>query len=86
MVNNEWYCATPEEELNSTICCKCRGMLTNGVLHYNNATPYTEAVTAEMIGNHTAVSPTPAYSPELTPSDYYIFQPLEYVTGIPICK
>jgi len=37
-VNSEWYCAVLEEEMNTTIHSKYRGILITGiVLHHDNA-------------------------------------------------
>ncbi|XP_039291117.1 WD repeat-containing protein 13-like [Nilaparvata lugens] len=66
-----------------TVQNKRRGMLTSGVvLIHDNARPPSAAVTKRLLDEFKwDVFDHPAYSPDLTPSDYHIFPELEKMLG-----
>jgi hypothetical protein len=50
MVSSARYCAMFEEDLKPTVCSKCRGILTNGVvLPYNSFQSHTASVAIKLI-------------------------------------
>jgi hypothetical protein len=68
-----------EEELKPATYSKCIQILTNRVvLHHEKAQPDMVAATTEMIHKlRFELLPHPAYSPDFTPHEYYIFRLLE---------
>ena len=48
------------------------------ILHHDNARPHTaQATTAEIAAKGWTVLPHPPYSPDLAPSDFFLFGPLK---------
>ena len=78
-VNSGWYCEMLTERLKPAIRSKRRGLLSKGaVLLHNNARPHTAAHTAETLRKlKFGVIAHPPYSPDLAPSDYYMFAPFK---------
>lgn len=55
-----------------------RPNLQNVILHHDNARPHTaQATVAEIAAKGWTVLPHPPYSPDLAPSDFYLFGPLK---------
>ena len=63
------------EELREEIKLEIRGKLSKGLLLlHDNARPHTSAQTMESLrGLNMEILPDPPYSPDLAPSDYYLF-------------
>jgi histone-lysine N-methyltransferase SETMAR len=74
-VNSESYCDLLQNNLKPAVRSKRCGLLSSGVLlHHDNAHPHTAHATAKKITDlHLECIPHPAYSPDLTPSDYHVF-------------
>jgi len=59
-----------------------RPHLQTGILHHHNALPHTEhARTALIAAKGWTVLPHPPYSPDLAPSDFFLFDPLKDSLG-----
>ena len=69
--------------LKKTLRRKRPGVLQKGVtLQHDNATPHTAKRTTEWLQRYGwEVLPHPAHSPDLAPSDYYLFGPLKRHLG-----
>ena len=54
------------------------------LLHHDNATPHTATITLASLGeNHMDMVPHPPYSPDLAPSDYFLFPEIKsHLRGI----
>ena len=77
-VNSVGYSEMLSTELRPAIRTKCRGLLSSGVLFlHDNARPHTAIHTLQTIVKlGFTVLEHPAYSPDLDPSDYHLFGPL----------
>lgn len=81
--NTQFYCEALRE-LRENIRENRRGKLTRGVLlQHDNASCHTSAVTTATLRElGFEVVPHPPYSPDLAPSDYWLFGPLkQYLRG-----
>jgi histone-lysine N-methyltransferase SETMAR len=78
-INSESYCDLLQNHLKPAIRSKNHSLLSSGVLlQHDNACLHTARVTAKKIMDlHLECIPHPAYSPDLTPSDYHVFGPLK---------
>jgi histone-lysine N-methyltransferase SETMAR len=76
-INSESYCDLLQNHLKPAIRSKHCGLLSSGVLlQHDNVCPHTARATAKKITDlHLEYIPHPAYSPDLTPSDYHVFGP-----------
>lgn len=81
-INSARYCETLKK-LRRAIQNKRRGMLTKGVcLLHDNARPHTANATKELLASFKwDVLNHPAHSPDLAPSDYYLFTSLKLHMG-----
>jgi histone-lysine N-methyltransferase SETMAR len=63
------------DKLKQHLVSKCRGKLSKGILFLqDNAAAYKAVITCQKLANlHIEVLKHPVYSPDLAPSDYYIF-------------
>ena len=77
-VNSQYYIEVMRE-LREEIKNSRRGKLTKGILHlHDNARPHTSQETLAIIRDlHFEILPHPPYSPDLAPSDYWIFGALK---------
>ena len=77
-VNAEQYCRTLDK-LRNVIRKKRSGLISTGViLLHDNATPHTAAQMREWLERYKwEVLSHPPYSPDLVPSDFYLFGPLK---------
>ena len=84
-VNSATYADLLKNHLRSAIKSKQCGLLSTGVLlQHDNARPHTTRSTAATIQDLSfECLPHPPYSPDLAPSDFYVFGPLKEVMG---CK
>jgi histone-lysine N-methyltransferase SETMAR len=82
-INSESYCDLLQNHLKPAIRSKCHGLLSSGVLlQHDNMHPHTACATAKKIMDlRLECIPHPAYSPDLTPSDYHVFGPLKEALG-----
>ena len=80
-INSQYYCKILTE-LREAIKINRRGKLTRGVLlQHDNARPHTSGQTLRTIRDlNYDVLPHPPYSPDLAPSDYYLFGEMAKVT------
>lgn len=79
-MNSDYLCNVVFPELDKS--CKDQGR-TTGVkglrLHWDNARPHTAAATVSMLSELKITTlPHPAYSPDLAPSDYYLFGKIKH--------
>ena len=76
-INSARYCDLLAKSLKPAICTKRRGLLSKKVLlHHDNARPHVAKATIEIINRlGFEVLEHPTYSPDLVPSDYYLFAP-----------
>lgn len=81
-INADRYCEVLKD-LRRAIQNKRRGMLSKGVLLlHDNARPHTARKTVELLGKFNwDIIPHPPYSPDLAPSDYYLFPKLKVHLG-----
>ncbi|GFU33045.1 mariner Mos1 transposase [Trichonephila clavipes] len=76
MINSEVYCHQLDK-LNDTLQQK-RSELINGDNNQDNARPHTSLVTRQkLLQLEWDTMPHPPYSPDLAPSDYYLFRSLQ---------
>jgi histone-lysine N-methyltransferase SETMAR len=82
-INSESYCDLFQNHFKPSIRSKRRGLLCSGVLlQHDNARPHTALATAKKITDlRLECIPHPAYSPNLAPSDFHVFGPLEEALG-----
>jgi histone-lysine N-methyltransferase SETMAR len=78
-INSKSYCDLLHNHLKPAIRSKRRSLLSSGVLlQHDNAHPHTARVIAKKIMDlRSECIPHPAYSPDLAPSDYHVFEPLK---------
>ena len=78
-VNSVGYSGMLSAELKPAIRTKRRGLLLSGaLLLYDNVRPHTATHTLQtLVKLSFMVLEHPAYSPDLAPSDYYLFGPLK---------
>lgn len=78
-INSQYYSDMLENKVKPAIRTKRRGLLTKGViLLQDNARPHTAQLTQEMLTKlGWEVLPHPPYSPDLAPSDFFLFGPLK---------
>ena len=78
-INSAWYSEMLTDRLKPAIRSTCQGLLLKGVvLLHDNAHPHTVAHTAETLRKlKFEVMAHLPYSPDLAPSDYYLFGPLK---------
>ena len=82
-LNSEYYCKILER-LRYTIKNRRRGALTRGIyFQHDNASPHTSHfTTAALDRSFLIVVPHPPYSPDLAPSDFFLFRHLKkYLRG-----
>ena len=81
-VNAVSYCETLDK-LRHAVRRKRPGLLRSGlVLQHDNATPHTAKRTKEWLERYRwEILPHPAHSPDLAPSDFYLFGPLKRHLG-----
>lgn len=67
------------EKLKPEVRCKCRGLISTGVvLLHNTACSRTAVKTIDILQNMKfGVLEDPTHSPDLIPSDYHLFGPLK---------
>ena len=77
-INSEYYCSLLKK-LRETIRFKRRGKLSSvPILHHDNATPHTAKITGETVEKFGwEILPHPPYSPDLAPSDFFLFGALK---------
>ena len=78
-INSDFYCRQLKK-LNATVKEKQSELVNRkGVIfHYDNATPYTSLATCQkLLRLGWEMMLYPPYSPDLAPSDYYLFQSLQ---------
>ncbi|CAK9816246.1 Histone-lysine N-methyltransferase SETMAR [Anthophora plagiata] len=78
-INSQYYSEMLEHKVRPAIRSKRRGLLSKGViLQHDNARPHTAQLTRDKLQElGWEVLPHPAYSPDLAPSDFYLFGPLQ---------
>jgi histone-lysine N-methyltransferase SETMAR len=82
-VNSATYAELLKNHLRPVIKSKRRGLLSTGVLlRHDNARPHTASSTSAPIQDlFFECLPHPLYSPDLAPSDFHVFGPLEEAMG-----
>jgi histone-lysine N-methyltransferase SETMAR len=78
-ISSESYCDLLQNHLKPPIRSKCRSLLSSGaLLQHDNACLHTAHATAKKLTDlRLECIPHPAYSLDLTPSDYHVFGPLK---------
>ncbi|GFO43338.1 histone-lysine N-methyltransferase SETMAR [Plakobranchus ocellatus] len=81
-INAARYCSTLDR-LKEAIRRKRPGLLRRGVvLQHDNATPHSANLTQQWLQRYGwEILPPPAHSPDLAPSDFYMFGPLKRHLG-----
>ena len=82
-VNSAMYADLLKNHLRPAIKSKRRGLLSRGILlQHDNARPHTARSTVATIQDlFFECLPHPSYSPDLAPSDFHVFGPLEEAMG-----
>jgi len=84
-INADAYCATLRRLLRQAIQNRRRGKLSRGIiLIHDNARPHTARQTQTLLHDafHWDTFDHPPYSPDLAPSDFYLFSKMkEHVAG-----
>jgi histone-lysine N-methyltransferase SETMAR len=78
-MNAVYYCGLLEK-LKDAMQEKRRRRMSDGCLYllHDNARPHTALATKEKLANlHLNIVPHPPYSPDLAPSDFYLFSPMK---------
>jgi hypothetical protein len=82
-INSESYCDLLQNHLKPAIRSELCSLLSSGVLlQHDNVHLHTACATAKKITDlHLECIPHPAYSPDLTLTDYHVFGPLKEALG-----